>query len=102
MDDLALLLTLGSRLDVCPGGTSDNTRQFLARALLKVRDKHGRLAPLRANRAQRQFEARAAHCNIVLNARQLGITTWIAARQFLACTTRPGTLCVQVAHDQDS
>jgi hypothetical protein len=40
--------------------------------------------------------------NIVLKARQLGITTYVAARFFLNCITREGTLSVQVAHDQRS
>jgi hypothetical protein len=38
----------------------------------------------------------------VLKARQLGITTYIAARYFLQTITRPGTLTVQVAHSQES
>jgi hypothetical protein len=38
----------------------------------------------------------------VLKARQVGITTYIAARYFVQTITRPGTLTVQVAHDDDS
>jgi hypothetical protein len=102
MDDLVLLLTLGSRLEVCPGGMEGNVRQFLARGLLKVRNKRRELVPLVANRVQREFERRAGRHNIVLKARQVGITTWIAARLLLAAITRPGVLSVQVAHDQDS
>jgi hypothetical protein len=40
--------------------------------------------------------------NIVLKARQLGLTTWAATRFFLKTITRPGTLTVQVAHTQES
>lgn len=36
----------------------------------------------------------------MLKARQLGITTYVAARFFISAITRPGTLSVQVAHDQ--
>jgi hypothetical protein len=38
----------------------------------------------------------------VLKARQVGITTYVAARYFLQTITRPGTLTVQVAHSQES
>jgi hypothetical protein len=68
--------------------------------ILRIRDKQGRLAPLVLNRAQREYERCCRRRNIVLKARQLGITTYIAARFFLRTITRPGTLTVQVAHDQ--
>jgi len=32
----------------------------------------------------------------------LGFTTYVAARFFLNCISKPGTVCVQVAHDQKS
>jgi len=70
--------------------------------LLRIRDKSGRLVRLRANRAQREYSARARRRNIVLKARQMGMTTWIAARFFLATITRRGTLTVLVAHDQQA
>jgi hypothetical protein len=38
----------------------------------------------------------------VLKARQVGITTYVAARFFVQTITRPGTLTVQVAHSQES
>jgi hypothetical protein len=38
----------------------------------------------------------------VLKARQMGLTTWAAARFFLKTITRPGTLTLQVAHTQES
>jgi hypothetical protein len=38
----------------------------------------------------------------VLKARQVGITTYIAARFFIQTITKPGTLTVQVAHDDES
>jgi Terminase RNaseH-like domain len=93
-EQLELLLGLGERLNA--------KRTELAEALLKVRTKGGRLRSLRANRVQREFERRAGQRNIVLKARQLGLTTWIAGRFFLETITRPGTVTVQVAHDQRS
>ena len=38
--------------------------------------------------------------NIVLKARQMGLTTWAAARFFLKTITRPGTLTLEVAHTE--
>lgn len=100
-DDLVLLVGIGKRLDQSfkKGGTY---RQFLTAMLLRVRNKRGELVPLVPNRAQREFERGRRRHNIVLKARQLGITTWIAARYFLNTITRPGTVTVQVAHDQNS
>ena len=54
------------------------------------------------NRAQREYSRRCSKRNIVLKARQLGITTYIAARFFVQTIARPGTLSVQVAHDRES
>jgi len=68
--------------------------------LLRIRDKQGCLVPILPNRAQLEYNRCAGKRNIVLKARQLGITTWIAARFFLETITKPGTLTVQVAHDQ--
>ncbi len=96
MNDLDLLRGLGPRLD------SGCTRDFLMHALLRIRDRQGALVRLAPNRAQRRFAQRCGRRNIVLKARQLGITTYVAARFFLSTITRPGTLTVQVAHDRES
>lgn len=94
---------LGRRLDARSGRCRRRTvRELLIWKLLKIRDRDGRLRYLRPNRAQREYSRHARRRNIVLKARQLGITTWIAARFFVATITRPGTLTVQVAHDQRS
>jgi Terminase RNaseH-like domain len=77
-------------------------REWLMAYLLKIRNKNGRLQALRVNAAQREYAKNATKRSIVLKARQLGITTYVAARFFLNCVTRPGTMCVQVAHDQRS
>jgi hypothetical protein len=74
----------------------------LAEALLRVRTRDGRTAALTANAAQRAFEERRGERNIVLKARQLGMTTWTAARFFLKTITQPGTLTLQVAHTQEA
>ncbi len=74
----------------------------LAAQLLQVRMREGRTALLRANAAQRAFERRRGERNIVLKARQMGLTTWAAARFFLKTITHPGTLTLEVAHTQES
>ena len=71
-------------------------------AVLRIRDKHGHLRKLLLNQAQKDMEVTSGPRNIVLKARQLGVTTYVAARFFINCITRPGTLSVQVAHDQRS
>src|ERR1700689_336095 len=70
--------------------------------MLKVRDKRRHVVRLRVNRAQKEYSQNCTQRNIVLKARQLGLTTYVAARFFLRTITQPGTVTVQVAHDQDS
>jgi hypothetical protein len=74
----------------------------LAERLLRVRTREGRTAPLKANAAQRAFEQRRGERNIVLKARQMGLTTWAAARFFLKTITQPGTLTLEVAHTREA
>ena len=74
----------------------------LAERLLVVRTREGVAGPLKANAAQRAFERRRGERNIVLKARQMGMTTWAAARFFLKTITRPGTLTLEVAHTQEA
>jgi hypothetical protein len=59
-------------------------------------------ARLRANATQRAFERRRGQRNIVLKARQMGLTTWAAARFFIRTMTQPGTLTLEVAHTQEA
>ena len=79
-----------------------NFRELMMARELKVRDKRGKLRPFFLNRAQKEYARRCGKHNIVLKARQLGITTYVAARFFNHTITHPGTLSVQVAHDQQS
>jgi len=74
----------------------------LAEELIQVRDRNGLPCPLIANAAQQRFEERRGRHNIVLKARQMGITTWIVARFFLRTITMPGTLTLLVAHNRES
>jgi len=74
----------------------------LVAQLLHVRTREGWTAPLKANAAQMAFERRRGERNIVLKARQMGMTTWAAARFFMKTITRPGTLTLEVAHTQEA
>jgi len=69
---------------------------------LHIRGKNKRVKQLQLNRVQSEVDRRAGGRNIVLKARQVGITTYVAARFFLRTMLQPGTLSVQVAHDQQS
>jgi len=74
----------------------------LAEKLLVVRTRAGRPGRLQANAVQESFEMRRGSRNIVLKARQMGLTTWVAARFFLKTITQPGTLTLEVAHTQEA
>jgi hypothetical protein len=97
------LIRLGKGLDVRPVSLGGETiGMALATRLLRVRTRSGSTEALRANVVQRAFELGRGEKNIVLKARQMGLTTWAAARFFLRTITRPGTLTLQVAHTQES
>lgn len=97
------LLRLGFLLDRQPTILCGRSVAIeLAENLLRVRTRSGLISPLCANPVQRAFEKRRGQRNIVLKARQVGLTTWAAARFFLKTITRPGTLTLQVAHTQES
>jgi hypothetical protein len=74
----------------------------LTEKLLRIRNRLGTCIPLVANKAQRQYQIHQGRKNIVLKARQMGVTTWIAGQFFLRTLTHPGTVTIQVAHTQES
>ncbi len=96
------LLLLGRELDTPMESSGEALTHYLAHSALRIRGRDGQSVPLVANRVQREFEKRRGQSNIVLKARQLGISTWIAARFFLKTALIPGTLTVQVAHTQEA
>ncbi len=98
--DLYWLQQLGQVLDEKTNGKL--VRDQLIEEWLQIRVKAGGVKPLLLNRAQREYSRRCGRQNIVLKARQVGITTYVAARFFVQTITRPGTLAVQAAHSQES
>ena len=94
---------LGKALDNHPRSLRGPTvGMALAERLLVVRTREGRPGKLKANAVQRAFEQKHSQRNIVLKARQMGLTTWVAARFFLKTITQPGTLTLEVAHTQEA
>ena len=101
--DLERLIWMGQRLDVrFPELDGETLAMRLASALLRIRNRNGEIMPLKANAAQRMFADNRGQRNIVLKARQMGISTWVAGRFFLKTITRPGTLTVEVAHNREA
>lgn len=98
--DLSVVEQFGPYLDRMEG--AETVRDLLIRRLLKIRTKKGHVRYLNLNRAQREYSMKCSRRNIVLKARQVGITTYVAARFFIQTITRPGTLTVQVAHSDES
>lgn len=95
--DVDELLKLGAGMSARP-----ETLVKIAEELLQVRDREGSLTPLKANAVQLALERNRAQKNIVLKARQMGITTWVAARFFLKTITARGVLTVQVAQTREA
>ncbi|HET9695388.1 MAG TPA: terminase [Terriglobales bacterium] len=98
-DNLAVLAVLGKYLDL-EIRKNLSVRVLLMASLLKIRDKKGELVPFVPNKAQKKIAENWGQHNIILKARQLGMSTYVAARFFIDTITRPGSLTVQVAHDQ--
>jgi hypothetical protein len=95
--DVEELLALGRLMEARP-----ETLRAAAAGLLRVRDREGMERPLRANAVQRAFERECGRQNIVLKARQMGMTTWVAGRLFLKTITARGVMTVQVAQTREA
>jgi len=97
------LITVGKLLDrCCPKRDRHRAYVALAAKLLVVRTREGKPAMLRGNEAQKVFEERRGQRNIVLKARQMGMTTWVAGRFLLKTITHPGTLTLEIAQTQEA
>ncbi len=101
--DLEKLFALGRRFDKrIEGHGVEAVSVRLARQLLRIRDRSGQESVLNANPVQAKFERERGRQNIVVKARQMGITTWVAGRFFLKTITSRGVLTVQVAHTREA
>ena len=93
LDKIRVKVELGRQLTERDGFIQDH---------LKIRTKTSNRAPFRLNRTQEEYSYKCGKQNIVLKARQVGITTYIAARFFAQTITQPGTLSMQVTQDRES
>ena len=83
--DLELLTHLGRVLNLRTCRLPDRNdvptvEDLMIEGLLKIRSKSKGLVRLRPNRAQGEYSRNCTRRNIVLKARELGMTTYIAAR----------------------
>ena len=86
----------------------DTDLEFYAAELLKIRPKAGSLAPFLFNDAQRELHRRLEEQRartgkvraIILKARQVGISTYIAARFFRQTIASPGLRTAIIGHER--
>jgi len=78
--------------------------EYFCKKYLKIVDKNGKLVPLQPNTAQQRFLYTLAENPwlYVLKARQLGLTTIIAARLFHRCLFTPNHKVAVIAHTRDA
>ncbi len=100
---------LGGHLDDLRGeeiGKGPTERDYFIERFLRIRTKMTSRDVFRLNRVQREYSwvcsREKTRKNIVLKARQVGITTYIAARFFVQTIAQPGTLTLQVTQDRES
>lgn len=78
---------------------SRQKRIELFNQLIHIDSKVGEVVPLKLNKAQRYFQENKTNRNIILKARQIGISSSILADMFLDCITVPHTSCAVVSHE---
>jgi hypothetical protein len=96
---------LGQHLDdlrKVEAGKEPSERDHFIETFLKIRTKTTNETFFRLNRAQQEYSFRCGKQNVVLKARQVGITTYIAARFFVQTITQRGTMSMQVTQDRQS
>ncbi len=101
-ESLGFWLEKGRRLDRPPSAGEQDAGAEIAAELLQIRDRTGALVSLRANVAQQAFERTRGRHNIILKARQMGMTSWVAGRFFLKTILSEGTTTVQVAQTREA
>jgi hypothetical protein len=82
--------------------------EYFAAELLRIRPKIGSLAPFIFNPAQRELHRRLEEQKaktgrvraIVLKARQLGVSTYVAARFYKLTTSSPGLRTIIIGHER--
>lgn len=70
-------------------------------SIYKVRNPHGQIVPFRLLREQRNLLEEMHYLNLIVKARQLGITTFIQIFLLDQCLFHPNISCGVIAHTQD-
>lgn len=68
--------------------------------LLQIDNKDRQTVPFKLNNVQMDFMTKKGSRNIILKARQLGMSTMILADMFIEAITVPNTTCVVISHEQ--
>lgn len=68
---------------------------------IKIPDKKGKVVPFKLNPQQRYFMKNMDKFNIVLKARQLGITSVVCGYSLYITHTKPNSTCLLMAHSMD-
>lgn len=71
----------------------------LIQNLLKIDNKERQTVPFVLNDIQLKIIKERGHRNLILKARQLGISSFILADMFIEAITVPNTVCVVVSHE---
>jgi hypothetical protein len=102
-ENTAEWMQMGKRLEERRPELGDiRIAEVLAGRYLRVRGREGKEVALEANAVQTRFERERGRQNIVLKARQMGITSWVAGRFFLKTVMARGVLTVQVAQTREA
>lgn len=80
---------------------TQRTNTELIEGLLKIRDKRKKLVPFKLNPAQRLYMQKRTRRNLILKARQEGISKIIDADQLIDCVRKP-TNAVVVSHEKEA
>lgn len=81
--------------------TMERTNTELIEGLLKIRDKRKQLVKFKLNRAQQLYMQKRTRRNLILKARQEGISKVIDADQLIDCVRKP-TNAVVVSHEKEA
>jgi hypothetical protein len=73
--------------------------EYLIGELLHIDNKEGNVVPFKFNRVQSHFHRNKSFRNIILKARQMGVTSSILADMFIDDVTQKHLNCVVVSHE---
>jgi hypothetical protein len=83
-----------------PAQVAENPERF-AQVFLRILDKEKNLVPLRWNKAQHNFHSKRTGRDLILKARQIGISTYIQGEMFRRTVTGTRTT-ITLAHDDNT